>query len=159
MFEPKTILTGFPWVPPDKRPSRFGGPLPPRKPELRTPALWLARRGSELFLVNSTGTRLDEVQAAPTGFVTLDEDISAWESEVIHYRDVPDGAGVKVDEYDDFYDLDYVLGVHLRIRSPQYAALELLCHGGKGGCSEEVLLWTNGDVGKGVAVLSPLNQA
>ncbi len=140
MFEPKTILTGFLWAPPDKRPSRFGGPLPPRKPELRTPALWLTRRSGELFLVNATGTRLDEVQVTSTGFMTQDEDTAAWASEVIRYRNVPDGAGVKADEYDDFYDLDYVLGVHLRIRSPQYPALELLCHGGKGGCREEVLL-------------------
>lgn len=157
MFEPKTILTGFLWVPLDKRPGRFG-PRPPRKPELRTPALWVTRRDGELFLVNTTGTRLDEVQATSTGFATSDEDTSTWESEAIRYRDVPDGAGVKVDEYDDFYDLDYVLGVHLRIRSSQHAALELLCYGDKGGYDEEVLLWTNGDVGKGVFVLSPPDQ-
>lgn len=158
MFEPKVLLDEFPWVPPERRLGRFG-PMPPRKPELRTPALWLTRsQGGELFLVNTSGECLDEVHATSIGFATFDGEASNWQGRGITYRDVPDGAAVKVDDYDDFYDLDYVLGMHVRIRSPQHTHLQLQHLGGKGGIKEVVLLWANGDVGKDVQVFSPADD-
>jgi hypothetical protein len=52
MKEHKTLAGAFNWIPMDKRMSKFGGPMSPRKPELRRPVLWLARTGNELYLVN-----------------------------------------------------------------------------------------------------------
>ena len=158
MFEPKVLLDEFPWVPPERRLGRFG-PMPPRKPELRTPALWLTRsQGGELFLVNTSGERLEEVHASPVGFITCDEEVSTVQGGEITYRDVPDGAAVKVDEYDDYLDLDYVLGMQVRIRSPQHTHLQLQHLGGKGGIKEVVLLWANGDLGKDVQIFSPADD-
>ena len=39
MKEHKTVENKFIWVPPDKRMSRFGGSVSPRKPETRAPVL------------------------------------------------------------------------------------------------------------------------
>lgn len=41
LSESRTILDGFPWVPPEQRPSRFSGFMAPCKPKIRRPALWL----------------------------------------------------------------------------------------------------------------------
>lgn len=152
MIEPEVILEQFHWAPPEQRGSRFGGPLPPRKPETRTPVFWLARQGRGLYLVNASGERLDQVRAIATAFASIDEQIFTSEGAEISYRDVPDGAAVKVDEYDDFYDLDYVLGIHLRIRSRRHPGLQLGCIGDKGGIEERVLLWSNGDAGRNVQI-------
>ena len=151
MFEPEVIQDQCQWVPPERRTGRFG-PMPPRKPETRTPVFWLVRQGRGLYLVNASGEHLDEVHASSTGFVSFDEETATWQGKGICYRDVPDGAAVKVDEYDDFYDLDYVLGMYLRIRSRRYPALQVACVGEKGGIDEQVLLWSNGDPAKGVQI-------
>ncbi|QXL85242.1 hypothetical protein [Comamonas sp. NLF-1-9] len=148
MFEPKLLVDEIQWIPVHQRRSHFGGPMPPRKPDVRLPALWLRRSGSELYLVNHSAETLHEVYASSTGFVTLDDTTSSWASQGVCYRDVPHNAAVKVDEYDDFYDLDYVLGMHIRLRSPSHPGLQLECIGDKGGIEEAVLLWCNGEVGK-----------
>jgi len=149
LIEAKTIREGFPWVPPEQRTSRFGGPMPPRKPELRRPALWLHRCGDELYLVNALDEPLDEVSVGGERSQTLDDDVLAQSAPVMTYHDVAPGAAVKVDQYDGFYDLDYLIVLKLIVRSPSLG--ELYCHtAGKGGIEETVLLWVNGDVGKGV---------
>ncbi|WP_024539796.1 hypothetical protein [Comamonas badia] len=151
MFEPEVLQDQRQWVPPEQRTGRFG-PMPPRKPETRTPVFWLVRQGRGLYLVNASGERLDAVHASSIGFASFDEETATWQGGGISYRDVPSGAAVKVDEYDDFYDLDYVLGMHLRIRSRRYPTLRVACVGEKGGIDEQVLLWNNGDAGKGVQI-------
>ena len=149
LFEPKTIPEGFPWVPPEQRSSRFGGSMPPRKPETRRPALWLNRRGEELYLVNALDEPLDEVSVGGERGQTLEGDVLAQSVPVMTYHHVAPGAAVKVDEYDGFYDLDYLIILNLIVRA---ASLAEVCFNaaGKGGIEETVLLWGNGDVGKGV---------
>lgn len=53
MNEHKSIKDSFVWVSPDKKKRRFGGDMPPRKPESRHPILWLAQKDNERYLVNN----------------------------------------------------------------------------------------------------------
>lgn len=153
MFEPKRLASAFQWCAPEKRKSPFG-PMPPRKAETRTPRLWLARRAGELYLVNESDEVLERVSASPYGWlrighqegVALLDQPTPW----VTYQDVPQGAAVKVEEYDDFYDLDFDLGMCLEVRTQTLGCMELQTPLSRGGVQETVLLWDNGDTGTGV---------
>lgn len=112
---PEVRPEGFQW----DRSSRFGGgPHPPSRRDRDTPLLWLTRvsappgeRGSLLFLVNDTGEVLRKVSVEGFGIATFDDGACALGGPSLVYMDVPPGAAVKVDAYDDFYDLDYSIGL------------------------------------------------
>ncbi len=124
-------------------------PNPPYKKETRIPIYWLARRGLELFLVNSSDETLDLVSVGTGGCATTDDSVVSITDEVGYiYHDVKPNEAVKIDEYDDFYDLDYLLQVSLRIESKKEGVLDILTWPEKGGIGETVLMWNNGDNGK-----------
>lgn len=154
MFEPEVVTGPILWVPPEKRQSRFGGPMPPRKPETRTPALWVYRWNDELFLVNASGEALASVSSSVVGFISADEVTLATEpNTLVTYLDVRPGDAVKVEEYDGFLDLDYVLGVNLTIESDGLGLVEIHSPMEKGGIAgEAVLLWRDGSAGKNVSI-------
>lgn len=153
MKEHKTIVNGFTWVPIEKRKSRFGGKMPPGKPEKRLPILWLARDGSELYLVNASREPLDYVVADSGGCQTVDDDIEMVSSkEKYEYKDVKPDDAVKVDEFDVFYDCDYMLQVFLTVQSASLGCVEIASPLAKGGVGETVLLWDSGESGKDVSV-------
>ncbi len=153
MKEHKTIKDGFAWLPPEKRASRFGGTMPPRKSETRNPVLWLARDGNELYLMNNSQETLELVIADSGGFQTADDDVVPVASkEQYKYRDVNHSEAVKVDEYDGYYDLDFVLQVYLKIKSQSLGCIEVTSPPEKGGVGEIVLLWDSGEAGKYVSI-------
>lgn len=147
MLKHKRVKDEFKWVPMHKRMSKFGGPMSPRKPDTRKPLLWLTRKLDELYLVNETGETLTRVQANTVGWITADDDVANVESnEVYEYKDVKPNEAVLVEEYDGYYDLDYVLMTGLAIESPSLGTLHLRSPGGKGGDQECVLLEKSDDV-------------
>ncbi|GLS84690.1 hypothetical protein [Paraferrimonas haliotis] len=153
MKDHKTIKDGFTWVPIDKRRSQFGGPAPPRTPETRLPILWLARDGGELYLVNNSKEPLEFVTASSGGFQTVDDDVvSVSSSNHYEYKNVMPNEAVKVEEYDGYYDLDYILGVYIKVQSPQLGCLEIASPSAKGGIGETVLLWDSGEAAKNVSI-------
>jgi hypothetical protein len=153
MKEHKTLAGAFNWVPMDKRMSKFGGPMSPRKPELRRPVLWLARSGNELYLVNDSREVLEAVDAGYGGWITADDQVGTVASEAEYrYENVQPGAAVKVEEYDGFYDLDFMLSVRLTVRSPRLGCLEIETAADKGGIDETILIWDTGEPGKWVKV-------
>jgi hypothetical protein len=153
MKEHKTLAGAFNWIPMDKRMSKFGGPMPPRKPELRRPVLWLARAGQELYLVNDLKEALNDVVADYGGWVTADEQVATVASAAEYrYKHVQSGEGVKVEQYDGYYDLDYVLAVVLKVQSPSLGCLEIESPAEKGGLGETILLWNTGEPGKWVKI-------
>ena len=153
MKKHEIVENKFTWVPVDKRVSRFGGSLPPRKAESRTPLLWLARSGCDLFLVNESEEILDFVFAGTGGFQTVDEDVMTVASkDQYEYTNVKPNSAVKVDEYDGFYDLDYVLQVSLKIQSKSLGCVDVLSPAKKGGVGETALLWDSNEAGKGVYI-------
>ena len=153
MFEPKRLTSAFQWVAPEKRKSPFG-PMPPRKAETRTPRLWLARRAGELYLVNESQEVLERVSALPIGWLRIgyEEGVAPLDQPArsVVYSDVPSGVAVKVDEYDDFHDLDFDLGVNLEIHSLELGCVEFQTTLTRDGVQETVMLWSNGDIGAGV---------
>lgn len=147
MPEHKSLENEIIWIPVDQRQSRFGGPMSPRKKETRRPVFWLARVGMELYFVNSSGETLDYVTAETSGFVGAS---SISSEQGYDYRNVRANHAVKVDEYDGFYDLDFVLQVSVTIKSPTYGCIELITGPEKGEIVEIVLLWDSGEAGKHV---------
>lgn len=153
MKEHKIIRNGFTWIPSDKRISQFGGVVPPRKPEIRNPALWLARDGNALYLVNNSKETLEYVIARSGGFQTVDADVLTVASkEQYKYTNVNHGDAVKVEEYDGHYDLDYVLQVYLKVRTSGLGCIEIVSPAKKGGLRETVLLWDSHEADKDVSI-------
>jgi hypothetical protein len=149
----KTIENGFTWVPMNERKSRFGGPVSPWPAEMRRPLLWLARDGDELYLVNASGETLDDVVATGQGFAGLDAEVIEMSgTEAYDYRNVKPNDAVKIDEYDEFFDPDFILNVCVEVRSARLGTLALVSPWEKGGVSETVLLWDSGEPAKGVTI-------
>ncbi|WP_029407280.1 hypothetical protein [Thiomicrorhabdus sp. Milos-T2] len=145
----KRIIPNYaPWIPLDKRIS-----FPPRKPELRRPLLWLAREGDELFLVNETDEILDSVIVQKGGFQTVDDEAFTLSSDEFYdYKNVNPHDAVKVDEYDGLYDLDFMIQVHIKVKSRGLGCLEITSPAEKGGVKETVLIWDTNESGKYVNV-------
>ncbi len=129
--------------------------MPPRKPDNRMPLLWLARKGGELYLVNNSGETLDWVGTGVGGFISADDEIlpvSSAKDYIYEYRQVVPHAAVKVEEYDGYYDLDYVLSVTMEVKSARLGHLQICSPAEKGGVKTCVLIWDTGEAGKHVGV-------
>lgn len=147
----KVIENGFTWIPMDKRKSKFGGPMTPRKAELRHPLLWLARDGNELYFVNSSDETLDLVTAGTGGFQSVDDDcINVSSVNKYEYKNVKPNDAIKVEEFDGFYDLDYVLQVSIQVKSNNLGNIEIFSPSKKGGIGEAILIWDTMENGKNV---------
>lgn len=59
---------------------------------------------------------------------------------------------VKVEEFDGFYDLDYVLQVSIQVRSKNLGNIEIFSPSKKGGIGETVLLWDTMEYGNHVSI-------
>jgi hypothetical protein len=113
----KRFFDTFNWVPLHQRIGRFGFPLS-QKVDKRKPIFWITSfisdRMRELFFINNSGETLDFVKAVEGGFISYDDGmmgVSTEDGQGYSYRDVLHREAVKVAEFDDYYDLDYVLGV------------------------------------------------
>ena len=117
--------------------------------------------GRDLYFINHSEEILAVVTAEDGGFVTCDDEvISAWteEDKGYLYRDVCPGEAVKVAEFDDYYDLDYVLSVSITIKSQKRGIFTLSTPLEKGGVEECVLLFDSGKVGKGCSIEHESNK-
>ncbi len=130
MFESKRMKAEF-------EPPRVG------QSETRKPLLWIKRDGDEVFLVNASSEALTFVRASSGGFVSSDDGAHATKGDwAPEYQNVAPGEAVKVEEYDGYYDLDYVLQVQLQVRSPGLGEMDLLSTPAKGGVKTQVVLWS-----------------
>lgn len=153
MKDHKIIENGFMWLPLDKRKSRFGGEMSPRKPEIRKPLLWLARKNKELYLVNDSGETLDTVIIDTGSFCTQDDDIlTLTENKPYKYKAVKAKEAVKVGEFDGFFDLDFLFQLKLRVKSSFFGLIDIQSPPEKGEIKETVLIWDTGENGKHVNV-------
>lgn len=153
MKKAKVIHGGFDWVPLHELIT-----FPPRKPDHRKPILRTVRqhtekdaRGSELFLVNHSGAPIKTIKVFSSSFTTVDDDAYfSINEEGITYHDIPDGSAVKIDHFDDIYDLDYVIGFAIEIESETLGKFQINCFGDKGGVKDMVILWETGETARGV---------
>ena len=72
--------------------------------------------------------------------------------ELYVYKNVNPHDAVKVDEYDGFYDLDFVIQVYIQVKSRGLGCLDITSPADKGGVKETVLLWDTNESGKYVKV-------
>ncbi len=153
MKDLKTINDIIKWTPPHQRNSRFGGVVS-TEIEPRKPLLWVVRDGDEIFLVNETNETLDFVFSNTGGFATWDDIVeNVSNRELYKYQDVKNGSAVKVEEFDGFYDLDYIIDVSVSIKSRSLGNQTFTIRGGKGGKDirhQQVVLWNTGENGKHV---------
>ena len=97
----KDIENDFLWIPLDKRKSKFGGAMTPRKAELRKPFLWLTRKNGSLYLVNGSDEPLDSIIISSGGFTSNDGDgVISYGSQGKEYKNLQPNAGIKVDQFD-----------------------------------------------------------
>lgn len=68
------------------------------------------------------------------------------------YQGVNPGDAVKVAEFDDYYDLDYILQIYLIVQSQSLGCIQIATPPKKGGIDEVVLLWDTGEAGKNVSI-------
>ncbi|MBB5021344.1 hypothetical protein [Desulfurispira natronophila] len=59
---------------------------------------------------------------------------------------------MRIDEYDGYYDLDYVIQAWIEVKSATYGELEFATPSKKGGAPDCVLLWDTGEEGKWVGM-------
>ena len=117
MKEHKRMLNKFEWIPPEKRVPRFPGPLPHRKPETRKPLFYVSRYGDDVYLINNTDETLTSVSSNSGGLQTLDDESMPVGGPSYSYKDVKPGEAVKVENYDPFYDSDFLLQLEVEISS------------------------------------------
>lgn len=105
------------------------------------------------FFVNSSKDTLNFVIADSGGFQTVDDDVMALgNNDKYDYKNVKSNQAVKVEEYDGFYDLDYILQVSIRVQSKSIGCIELITPAKKGGVGETVLLWNTNENGVNVSI-------
>lgn len=108
------------------------------------PLLWLARRstsglGDELLLVNGSEHVLDLVSFSSAAAITVDDAAHGSGSDKRCYRQVQPGQAVKVDEYDNFYDLDYLISIEIEVIAPGLGTLCFKPSPVKGGLKSQLL--------------------
>ncbi|NLD14056.1 MAG: hypothetical protein GX665_03045 [Gammaproteobacteria bacterium] len=152
-MQPKIIHDGFEWIPLHE----IHG-MPPRKPDFRTPLLRIVRQsipeeGSELLLVNGSGAPIQSITVFKVGSFTADGNVIVLENDTgFAYIDVPHGSAVKIDQFDDYYDLDYIIGFRIEVESEKLGRLLVNCFGNKGGMRDHVLLWDTWEAGRGIGI-------
>lgn len=105
------------------------------------PLLWINRLGDEAYLVNAIDETLKKVEVSSGGFETTDSGpVTASSAQPIIYHDAQPGEAIRVDEYDGYYDLDYLLQMQLISESPSLGRRELLSEASKGGVTIQALL-------------------
>jgi hypothetical protein len=166
MKELKRVQGKFEWVSPQEQRtmSRLSPmPLPPHPPEYRRPIYWLATTevsqgegapyATELYFVNWSDETLNSVIAGSGGFQTVDDDVLSFSNDQGYvYRNVAPNEAVKVEVFDNYYDLDQMFVIAIEIRSRTQGSLRMTTGPEKGGVSEQVLLWDNSEPGKRVTV-------
>ena len=113
--------------------------FPPR-PIKREVVFSLMKYEGALYFVNDSDEVLETVSSDSCGYV-LDASIDGPK---FLYKDVKPGESVKVEEYDNYYDLDYVLGFYLYIKSNSLGKIKIIPPFKKGGVAPQPLLYKDG---------------
>lgn len=93
-----------------------------------------------LYFVNGSAEVLDIVSTESFGFI---EDSSLEKNPKYFYENVKPNESVKVEEYDDFYDLDLVLGFDIFIKSKSLGNIKIVPPLKKGGVIAQELIFTD----------------
>ena len=122
--------------------------FPPR-PTKREVVFSLMDFKGALYFVNDSGETLKIVSSDSFGFVS---DGVVEKNPKFIYNDVKPGESVKVEEYDEYYDLDYVLGFKIFIESNNLGQISIFPPMKKGGVIAQPLMFKDGVAPKHVSI-------
>lgn len=111
--------------------------------------------GQALYFVNSSNEILDVVSSDIGGFMGS---ISSDNNPSFLYKNVLPNESVKVEEYDGFYDLDYLLGFSLSIESKRYGKIKIKPPAKKGGLKKQPLLYADNSLPRYVSLDRVLDE-
>ena len=157
----KTLKNKFQWTPKHLGYEKGTRPIPPLKIDSRIPKLWITslppeekelKAGkalvTEIYLVNSSGIVLDSVIATTggpaRGYADDPEFLEAFHrsGEVIEYTNVAHGEAVRIFEYEQIYDSDWMLSIGFEVKmNDKLVKLNSSCNKGTIGFQEEALLY------------------
>jgi len=130
----------------------FKYPEFPPRPIIREVVFSLMKYKDGLYFVNGSDEILKTVLSEGCGFV---EDSALENNPSCLYKNVKPDESVKVDEYDGFYDLDFVLGLNIYIESNRYGKIEIIPLASKGGVKKQALLYGDGTTPRYVRLNTP----
>lgn len=157
----KTLKNKFQWSPKHLGHEKGTRPIPPLKIDSRIPKLWITslppeekelKTGkalvTETYLVNSSGIVLDSVIATTggpaRGCADDPEFLEAFHrsGEVIEYTNVANGEAVRIFEYEQIYDSDWMLSISFEVKmNDKLVKLNSSCNKVTKGFQEEALLY------------------
>ena len=155
MFEQKRVMDHFVYSPLNNRhKGKYDPfpPLPPRKSGDRKAVFWLVAGENEtnlntnIYFVNSSDEILKEVIYSSSGMQTIDDEVSSSASKELSYKDVLPGEAVKIDEYDAFYDSDFLVAYYATVVSETLGRIDFSTLPSKQCINEVVLQWEDGDI-------------
>ena len=131
----KTLKNKFQWSPKHLGHEKGSRPIPPLKIDSRLPKLWITPLPPvekevitskdlvmDIYLVNSSGIVLDSVIATTggpaRGYADDPEFLEAFHrsGEVIEYTNVAHGEAVRIFEYEQIYDSDWMLSIGFEVK-------------------------------------------
>jgi len=119
---------------------------PHRHQGAETASIWLDcfpdnQMGRSLYLINGSNEILTWVRACPISSVTIDDNAFGGGGEMLCYQGVAHGQAVKIDQYDEFYDLDYSISVEVSLFSECLGQQKFSPTPRKGGLKKVGFVW------------------
>jgi hypothetical protein len=113
--------------------------FPPR-PIKRDVIFSLMYYNGALYFVNGSNEVLATVSSESFGFILSS---SLENNPKFYYENVKPNESVKVEEYDDYYDLDFVLGFEIFIQSEKLGRIKIIPPMKKGGVKAQELIFSD----------------
>ena len=114
---------------------------------------WVVLKEGELFFVNESKEELDSVSSSSHGMnANYDELISCPDGAAVTYDCVEPGDAVKIEEFDQMLDSEWIAQVSITLKSAQHGHIEIRLPWERGGVGSMVLLWDTGVEGHHIVV-------
>ena len=112
------------------------------------PYIWLSCRpsseGRELYCINQSGSPIERIDVLHNTHALVDGEYFNKANAALSYTEIAHDEAVKIAHYDEYYDLDVLLGVTLAVSSTELGHLVLKSKEILGGPKlDDVLLWKN----------------
>lgn len=116
--------------------------------EKDVPLIWLSclstPSGRELYCVNQSGVKIDSLSVIRSCHTCIDGEYFHKGVPELYYENIQSDEAVKVDHYDEYYDLDILLGLKIKVVSELLGERIFSSKMVMGGTKrDEVLLWSN----------------